>query len=462
MGKLHLKTTSKWQTTCILFVVLCFLSCGFAEEYCDINSCGVRCVYLISKLYGLDDISLDNIRNCIPSSEDGISSFADLHICIKKLGLDPKGRKLKFKELTGVAYPTIVKLETDFGPHFVVWGGSKKGRVSIIDPPRQYELTEKGFLNQWNQTGLIVFPLSNDKTSKKDFSDNISPLICLDRVQDLGEYVLPLNKTIETEFTIRNVSDKLVELGRLMPSCGCNEATVSKTELKPNEEIVVNVKVTYLNDSGLKKYSIGVPILNSEVKPLILEFKFHVTPLIQLRPASLDLGRFYSNQSLKPRLVEVLKAAKDVIPEIKSCKPSVSWIHTDVANSQINVNFSPLYRIGKVSEFIEIETNLGAINVPITGEFMGSFRCVPNPLVVRTLDRNNRQFKIIKNSNMTLDLGNLQFTTEEKNIELNLIPNDSDHEKNIMVEIKKPGIYHVKIVDPVSNEFIIMSIYAGL
>ncbi|MCX5634301.1 MAG: DUF1573 domain-containing protein, partial [Planctomycetota bacterium] len=263
-------------------------------------------------------------------------SLAGLYRGLESLGLNPQGRHLEYADLPSLAYPTILSMDMKWGPHFMIYGGINGDTITLIDPPDKHKMSRSQFLQQWNGASLIVLPPHSKEIIQNE--DN-SLLYCDNSSQDLGEFTLPLLKNIETKFMVKNIHNKTVEIDKLIASCGCTKTEISKKKLLPNEQAEIFCSVSESGVSGAQKYTITVHVLGEETtKPLQLEFRANLVPLISIMPARLYYGRVNWKDLPVSRDVQVLKATGKVWPEITSVKTLKEWVKAKVKNNKIEVN----------------------------------------------------------------------------------------------------------------------------
>ncbi|RKY10572.1 MAG: hypothetical protein DRP56_00640 [Planctomycetota bacterium] len=439
-------------------LLLFFTKTGFSisEKYLD--SCGLRVAYFICKVHDIDFISLQEIANRIDMSQDGTTSFAGISEGLTSLGLNPKGVELSIEDLCNLTLPTILHLNTPQGPHFVIWSGFEKDKVVLIDPPNTQHLSRDKFIEQWDGYALIFLPSDSPK-NKNILEDIKGPLICENSSQDLGDFILPLVKPVKVTFNIKNTSSGTLQIGRLIPSCGCTEVNISKVELKPNEDAEIVCSISEPPNSGMQQYTVSVPVLNKKIKPLQCNFQANFISLLSVKPKRLYLGRYLRSNLPEVLSVQILKVNDKAKPVILSTKSSSPWIRVVENSLGIEVIFSEQLPLGRFQEFLEIETDLGGINIPISGECIGGHRCAPNPVICNK-NNGNCKFSIVKADN-TCNLDELIFEYDESRIQIEQQKNSADIDRNeyeIIFLKNDTGSFHVKIINPVEKEECVLTI----
>lgn len=318
-------------------------------------------------------------------------------------------------------------------------------------------MSREEFLEQWKGYALTVLPPTSPKEMQSTTNQEC-PLSCTKATQDLGDFLSPLVQEIVAKFMVKNISSVPVEVGRLIPSCGCTKTSISKTKLMPNDEAEIVCHVSESGVSGPQRYKVAVPVIGSKAKPLQLEFRVNLVPLISVQPLRLYFGRFLKSKLPVTVKVQILKAAGNVEPEIKHHIVSAPWISAKVKGREVEVSILPQAPLGELKENLQIHTNVGAINVPITGECVGGFRCVPNPLVSYKPDQESLKFKIVKTEGSTCNFDELEFKLYDKD-KFVIVPQETkgyDTEREYILcflkDQKGIGSYHVDICDPRNEE----------
>ena len=102
--------------------------------------CGVNCLYLISRYYGLD-VSYDDLNVLISPNELG-TSMLRLKQTAEQIGLDCRSLRIDPELVLQFSGPLIARVtrhheeNTQIG-HFVVLYPNSEGAIWVLDPPHQ-------------------------------------------------------------------------------------------------------------------------------------------------------------------------------------------------------------------------------------------------------------------------------------------------------------------------------------
>ena len=448
----------------LIITLLCLTwnstSFSFPSNYAD--SCGVRTSYFIARLYGMR-LRLSKIAQLVDLAQDGTSSFAGIHNGLTSLGLNPSGRRLEWRDLHRLRYPTILHLQMDWGPHFMILGAISEDGVTLIDPPGTQYMSRKEFSNRWDGAALIVPPPASPVEMQLP-SGQAGPLFCAKPFKDLGEFVLPLVEVPRARFIVKNTSSKSAVIRKLVASCGCTETVVSKTTVPPNADTEILCSVSNPGNAvGPQTYSVTVLVEGSKSKPLKLQFKVRFNPIVSVRPLRLYFGRVLRAKLPSSMKVQVLKGAADIMPKITQLVPSVPWISAQAKTNSVQVSILPQAPLGRLNANLKICTNMGAVNLPIAGDCIGGFTCIPNPLISYKPTEDKLPFKIIKTQHSTCDIQHLILKYD--NSKISIVPQGMNHdnsEQKYLLRLPNSSraarSYHVDISDPNSAESVTLSI----
>jgi len=418
---------------------------SLSESY----SCGVRCSYFIAALYNRADDSLDVIPARIQQSSDGTSTFFGISNWLQSLGLRPSGRRMRFSELALTHDPVIVQIHTDYGSHFLIWGGMRGNTVRLIDPPKTVEMPEEDFTAKWSGLTLIVQPPALLT------SDTGSPLICDNPSVALGMFTLPLTKTPVATFLLRNTAARPVDIHSMVASCGCADTTSDKWNLLPGEVATITCEVSNpANIAGLQRYTIAVRTQEKDVKPLMLEVTVYYQPLVNVRPLRLYFGSIQHAELPQSKIVEVLSRETNEVAHVASATASTPWINCNVDHTgKITVSILNGMPAGTFAESVEVKTSYGSVNIPVTGECVGSVRAVPR-LVVLSPERKGTFTVVSAHANST-EAYILHYDTKDLSVRP-ITPHSEDGVTRRYTVVANnadaPGPYYIDITDPGTND----------
>ena len=428
------------------------------------HSCGVRCSYFIAALYNKAADPLDTIAERIQQSSDGTSTFLGMSKWFQSLGLTPSGRRMQFGELVHTPYPVIVQVHSDCGDHFLVWGGVREDVVRLFDPPASIEISETQFTDKWSGLALVVQPPVQPPAQPPAqppvtvIADNGSPLTCDTPSLDLGRFTLPLLEKPAAKFVVRNVATHPIEIHSLVTSCGCAAATYDKQKLLPGEKATISCEVTNpANQVGLQRYTLAVRIRDENYKPLMLKFTAYYERLVTIRPLRLYFGSIRRAELPKRKTLELVSREDTKADTSVSASASAPWIHCTVDDAgTIVVSLVSGVPMGAFTESVEVKTRQGAINIPVTGECVGSIRAVPRLVVL--LPKREATFTVVSmtHTQKRKDAYILNYNKEDLTIRPVMATDGNGDTCQYTVAVNKKtdaaGPYYVDIIDPGTHD----------
>lgn len=122
----------------------------------DEKDCGVACIAMICKQYGLQK-SIAKIRNIAGTDQKGTSAFGIVE-CFKKLGFIAKGIRIQKPEDLFAEFPKpcIAHMIVDGKVlHYVVLHSVSKKKIIVADPAKGLlKITPEEFCKMW--TGILI------------------------------------------------------------------------------------------------------------------------------------------------------------------------------------------------------------------------------------------------------------------------------------------------------------------
>lgn len=274
-------------------IVIYFLFSTFLFSQAIDNLCGVRCLLVIYKKFGIVP-EFKEISRLIEKYPNGMSMY-DLSRNLKKKGLNVKGVKISLKELKELNLPAILFM---YPHHFVVFYGYKNGKYKIIDLPKKYYLTEKQ-LKGYSGFALLV---SRDKIPeiKKNGAD-----IRFSRYRYNFGKIKP-GREVRCKFIFTNKGTEPLIIKKVRAGCGCVDIKVSQTFLMPGEKGEIKVKFDTERREGIQKQFIYVHS-NDPITPLILlSVEGIVHTSFRYYPYVVDFGRIRIGETLKREIFLLL------------------------------------------------------------------------------------------------------------------------------------------------------------
>lgn len=347
-------------------IVIYFLFSTFLFPQAIDNLCGVRCLLVIYKEFGIVP-EFKKISRLIEKYPNGMSMYS-LYKILNKKGLHAQGVKVSLKELKELNIPAILFM---YPHHFVVFRGYKNGKYEIIDPPKKYYLREKQ-LKKYSGFALLV---SRDKIPeiKRD-----GPDIRFSKYRYNFGRIKP-GREVRCKFIFTNKGTAPLIIKKVRAGCGCVDIEVSQTFLVPGEKGKIKVKFDTEGREGIQKQFIYVHS-NDPITPLILlSVEGIVHTSFRYYPYLVDFGRIRIGEISKREIFllsgegEKLKIKKIVVPDnFKIKKEKLE----KKEGYKITLTFKP-EKIARMNDKIRIYTTNRRIEIPIKAEVKGEISCFP-------------------------------------------------------------------------------------
>lgn len=299
--------------------------------------CGINCMYFVLKMAGDENIIYEEVLGNFPNAVKNGVSLNEIKKFIEKRGYSCEifygtnaGFAKKFRHKMAIA------LEEGENLHFLVKYAMSSEQIACINPPfASATLSKEAMHSDAKQIMLIInsseikinfylvflicflfLTMANMKWVKKMllsakigvsiFLFSISnllaigdenkviknPINCDIPFFDGGAVFLDSGQTAASHvFKICNISSEKVKIKRLLLSCSCASANISKNELLPGEvadlEVTINLSKEHFN--GLSATTL-VETYNAPGNPLKLKFSAKSAPSAYIIPAKLNFG----------------------------------------------------------------------------------------------------------------------------------------------------------------------------
>jgi ABC-type bacteriocin/lantibiotic exporter with double-glycine peptidase domain len=116
--------------------------------------CGSKCLYLALQL--LDrPVEFTELERLLGEPSGAGYTLADLEAVARKLGAETLGVQTTFANLARRPGRFACLAHID-GGHFVLFHDVSDGRVSVVDPPRTYELPRDTLQTRWQGQALLL------------------------------------------------------------------------------------------------------------------------------------------------------------------------------------------------------------------------------------------------------------------------------------------------------------------
>jgi peptidase C39-like protein/uncharacterized protein DUF1573 len=137
----------------------------------DTRTCGVNCVYVISRMMS-KECSLSKLQDAIPPNDGGMNSFHELSRISKELGFHPVAVHRQSNEINSIPAPSILHVKSNLsdpdGDHFIIKLGTTDQGVVIMDPPfSPTTLPFSQLRERWTGRALTLYLSKADAAAAK-------------------------------------------------------------------------------------------------------------------------------------------------------------------------------------------------------------------------------------------------------------------------------------------------------
>jgi predicted double-glycine peptidase len=217
------------------------------------KACGPRCLLALIKIENqfMSHYDVNNIYQIIGKKPFSPTTLKDLKIGAQKLGFSAVGYKLKLNDLKKLNSYAILPIGRSEGTasdplHFILINGVNDNFVSIVDtetfilhdfPLNKLEKLWGGYALALSLQENVTLPSKNNKSqSAKEESDTK-----YDGIKDFD--IVDSGSMLQHSFVIRNETGRRCRLRIVSRSCSCISPEFGKTELEPNEETTLKLKL---------------------------------------------------------------------------------------------------------------------------------------------------------------------------------------------------------------------------
>jgi hypothetical protein len=163
--------------------------------------------------------------------------------------------------------------------------------------------------------GLFAFFKIKKTVPAQSVSGSGKELMLSPQVQHLGK--INQHEAKEFSFTLTNTSQETIEVEKISQSCGCTQARVDQSQLKPGESTMLRGSLTAQDRVGEFGSVIQVSLSNGTVAEVQVGAKA-VTMLQGSR--HLDLGSFYTDERPATQRFSFKKGEAEVVWEVLKLK----------------------------------------------------------------------------------------------------------------------------------------------
>ena len=191
---------------------------------------------------------------------------------------------------------------------------------------------------------------------------------------------------VKHDFEIRNSGDAVLQINKLVPSCGCTASNASKDTLNPGEKAVLSVSFDTSGFEGDKTKTVSVISTDTERQQQTLTLRGRVEAVATASPERIAFGEVTRSGDSVFRSFEVSlnPNSSGRIMEAKSFSSAlvITEIGGDSRKKQYSVSLSPDAPIGEFRGRISVgyedaEKKTGNLNIPVTASVKGSMLLDP-------------------------------------------------------------------------------------
>lgn len=201
---------------------------------------------------------------------------------------------------------------------------------------------------------------------------------------DLGE--VNQGERPEYHFRFENVGTELLEIEKVVSSCGCAAALATTDKVEPGGS--GEIKVTFKSAGYVGRVSKWVYVHSNDPDEPKVKLNISCTVVVDIlvRPASLNFGKVQAGEEVTQKFTLLpMKLEEFQIEQIETSSPNLKYHISEYTENrkdgfQIQVTLTSEMPIGKFSEALKIQTDSEkhpVINVNITGQVRGDVWATP-------------------------------------------------------------------------------------
>jgi hypothetical protein len=408
----------------------------------DAVPCGVRCSFFALQLYGDSELSLSDIKAALPVARDKTVSLLDIKELLGSRGIQSHGRAGSLEELLDLEKTAIITRRTDGADHFVVLlGRDSDGTIRLSDPP---DLTSASFseLKGTVQPIYLVIDGFQNRHKKElgthsqidmfdEIASKLGPLDPIESIVDLGVLHTPLKDDLAADFSLRNNTNETISVTGTKTTCGCSELKISRHVVPPGG--LINATMVLNKSSaaklGKQNYEAFVYAEGGDTdEPIIVTLRATATfvPAVPLSAYEVNFGNVRLSGEPHSRTVRVRGSGEGY--RLTSADSSSSALSLSVEENSLEITIHPrIAGLGRFLEVLTVKTSQGEMSLPVRADIEGTFRIVPNPLII--YDGNTEPLSFFVRPNAPLPLETLRVSFE--GLPAALLVNEIDDTENI-------------------------------
>lgn len=281
--------------------------------------------------------------------------------------------------------------------------------------------------------GLILFSEEKAYTTPKIQFESIN--------YDFGK--VKEGEKVRHLFKFKNIGDEPLHIKKVISTCDCTAAIVSKKILVPQEEGEIEAvfdstkKVT--NETKLIKVSSNDP----NTPHLILTMKGEVIPEIKIEPQELNFGEITYNRKEIVKTLKISFPANDKLEVKKITQPHSKYIKAKIVSKKqgetiIEVKIKGNLKVGRLTDSLSIFTTSKIYPVKrilIVANVKGDILIKPNFLLIGEINENDKTW----NKEVILS------KQQEGNFKIKKVEDTNNAFSTEIFEIRKGKEYKIKL-----------------
>ncbi|UCG46580.1 MAG: DUF1573 domain-containing protein [Phycisphaerales bacterium] len=232
-------------------------------EFSEAQLCGPISLHTAARMLGIQIDRAQLLKVCPPSAQ-GVS-MAKLADAAHKFGLNAKGYKMTWQDLTELDSPAVLHINPS---HFVTVCPSQYASEKHPDDIRVFDSakapewwSQEKLEKSWSRAALVIEAPPKTKHAR-------GPRIMFDSlIHDLGDVRVPLNQKLNLQLHFENAGNETLTIGNIKTSCGCTKIAAPPKTLETGAKATIDVAVNLDDVRGPFNHTVAVQT-NDKLTPL--------------------------------------------------------------------------------------------------------------------------------------------------------------------------------------------------
>lgn len=191
-------------------------------------------------------------------------------------------------------------------------------------------------------------------------------------------------EAIEHDFSISNAGDSVLEIRKIVPSCGCTAAVIASEKLEPGQSTALKVRFDTNGFRGYKIKTVRLYTNDPDKNSTVFTLQGTVQPPLAIDPPRVNFGVLHKGDTASQQVV--IKATKGGI-RIEDVRPRSELIKVQTqespAGTVVTVELDPALPLGVFRSRIAVKTNsdgAAVTNIPVFARVEGDLQPEPRAL----------------------------------------------------------------------------------